>query len=298
MRWNINDVPVFVAVVEQKGVTAAAQALSMPKSTVSKALARLEEALGLRLVDRNSRSLRVTAEGETFYRQALLIMEQVREADAAMAGLSAVPSGRVVAALPPAFCQEMVAPNLPAFRRDYPEIELELIVTTHGIDLRRDQVDVAVVVGPQEDSELISRSLYSGPLLWVTSPSYLRDNPLGRTPEQLLRHVQLCEKRYGTSRMPVQVDGQAGFVDLTHGITHVNDPLTVRRAVLGGAGVSPLPELYCRQQLREGSLVAVAGHIAFDLSASALSVVYPGRRLISPRIRAFLAFLDQVVAGR
>ena len=106
MRWTIDDVPVFVAVVDQNGVTAAARALGMPKSTVSKALSRLEEALGLRLIERNSRNLRVTGEGETFYRQAVLIMEQVREADAAMAGLNAVPSGRLVAALPPALCQD------------------------------------------------------------------------------------------------------------------------------------------------------------------------------------------------
>ncbi|MCK5751045.1 MAG: LysR family transcriptional regulator, partial [Oricola sp.] len=78
MRWTIDDVPVFLAVVDQKGVTAAARTLGMPKSTVSKALGRLEEALGLRLIERNSRNLRITREGETFYRQAVLIMEQVR----------------------------------------------------------------------------------------------------------------------------------------------------------------------------------------------------------------------------
>lgn len=192
----------------------------------------------------------------------------------------------------------MVAPNLAAFRRDYPEVELELVVTSQGIDLRRDQVDVAVVVGPQEDSELISRKLFAGRLVWVTSPPYLRDNAVGNTLEQLRGHIQLCEKRYGLSRMPVRVNGQAGFIDLEHGITHVNDPLTVRRALLGGAGVSLMPELYCRQQLREGSLCEVASHISFDRSASVLSIVYPGRRLMSPRVRAFIAFLDRIVAGR
>ncbi|MFZ2101669.1 MAG: LysR family transcriptional regulator [Oricola sp.] len=298
MHWNIDDVPVFVAVVEQNGVTAAARALKMPKSTVSKALARLEEALGLRLIDRNSRNLRVTGEGETFYRQALMIMEQVRETDAAMAGLSAVPSGRLSAALPPAFCQEIVAPNLALFRRDYPEIELELIVTGHGVDILRDQVDVAVVVGPQGDSELISKTLFSGRLLWVASPDYLAGNTLGDSPEDLLAHIQICEKRYGLARLPVRVDGEAVHLDLARRVAHVNDPLSVRRAVLGGAGVSLLPELYCRRHLREGSLAEVAGHVSLDLSASVLSVVYPSRRLVSPKTRAFLEFLDRVVAGR
>ncbi|WP_010141846.1 LysR family transcriptional regulator, partial [Oceanicola sp. S124] len=83
----MDDLPVFVAVVDRNGITAAAKTLGMPKSTVSAALARLEAGLGLRLLERNSRSVRVTGEGETFYRQAQLILEQVRETDAAMAGL-------------------------------------------------------------------------------------------------------------------------------------------------------------------------------------------------------------------
>lgn len=298
MKWTIDDVPVFVAVVEQNGFTAAARALDMPKSTVSKAVSRLEEALGLRLLDRNSRNLRITSEGETFYRQALLIMEQVRGADAAMAGLNAEPSGRLVAALPPAFCQEMVSPSLADFRRRYPNVELELIVATHGVDILRDQIDIAVVVGPQNDSELISKTLFSGRLVWVASPDYLRDNPLGDTPDELLGHIQLCEKRYGLQRMPVHVHDTAMHIDLVRGISHINDPLSVRRAVLNGAGVSLMPELYCRQQLREGSLVEVCEHISCDRAASILSVVYPSRRLMSPKTRVFLEFLDQVVARR
>jgi len=298
MRWTIDDVPVFVAVVDQKGVTAAADALGMPKSTVSKALSRLEEALGLRLIERNSRNLRITSEGETFYRQAVLIMEQVRETDAAMAGLSAVPSGRLVAALPPALCQELVAPNLASFRTRYPAVELDLIVTSHGVDLLRDQVDIAVVVGPQADSDLISRTLYSGPLIWVANPDYLVANSLGNDTDGLLPHIQICEKRYGLARLSVRVDGEAAHMDLARGVTHVNDPISVRAAVLGGSGVTLLPELYCRRQLRRGELTRVAEHITLDLSASVLSVVYPGRRLMSPKTRAFLDFLDEVVARR
>lgn len=298
MKWTIDDVPIFIAVVEHNGVTAAARVLGMPKSTVSKALSRLEDALGLRLIERNSRTLRITSEGDTFYRQALLIMEQVREADAAMAGLNAVPSGRLVAALPPALCQELVAPNLASFRTRYRAVELDLIVTSHGVDLLRDQVDVAVVVGPQQDSDLISRTLYSGPLIWVASPDYAGANSLGESTEDLLSHIQICEKRYGLARLPVRVDGEAAHMDLARGVSHVNDPISVRAAILGGSGISLLPELYCRGQLHRGELTEVAKHVTFDLSASVLSVVYPSRRLMSPKTRAFLDFLDEVVASR
>ena len=84
MNWNINDIPIFVEIIEKMGISAAAEQLGMPKSSVSRSLSRLEEALGVRLLERNSRQLRITSEGEAFYRHSLLIMEQVNEANAKM----------------------------------------------------------------------------------------------------------------------------------------------------------------------------------------------------------------------
>lgn len=294
MKWNIDDVPVFLAIVEQSGITAAARTLGMPKSTVSTALTRLEHGLGLRLLDRNSRNLRVTSEGETFYRQAVLILEQVREADAAMAGRTAVPSGRLSVALPPAFAQEFVAPNLSGFHAEFPEIELDLIITAHGVDLLRDSVDLAVVVGPQEDSELMSKTLLAGTLILVSSPAYLDRVGLEQVQADILPHIQICEKRYGKANMPVHLKGRATYISLHKGISHANDPLVVRRAVQDGAGVSPLPKRYCRDQLTNGTLIEVRTDLTFGIEASKLTVVYPSRRLISPRTRVFLAFLQQI----
>jgi len=294
MKWQLDDLPVFVAVVEQGGVAAAARALGWPKSSVSTALSRLEQALGLRLVDRSSRRLRVTAEGEAFHRQAQLILAQAHEADALMAGLGAAPAGPLAVALPPAFSQEMVAPRLGDFLARYPAIQLEIMVTTHGAALVRDQVDLAVVVGPLEDSELVSRPLLSESLVWAASPRWLAAHTPGPGLAELRAQVQLCEARYGLRRMPVHVHGEAAHLDLQRGIAHVNDPLVVRRAVMAGAGISVLPRHYCGEQLAAGSLVEVLPHIRFDQAASQLTVVYPGRRLLSPRVRVFVDFLIEV----
>lgn len=293
MRWSLDDVPVYVAVVEQGGMTGAAEVLGRPKSSVSTAIARLEKALGIRLLERNSRSQRVTAEGETFYRHALMILEQAREADATVAGLRADPAGRLTVALPPAFCQEVVAPRLPAFRRAWPKIDLRIVITSHGVDLLREQVDMAVVVGRMEDSDLVTRVLIAGALTCVASPAYLAENPVGEGLEALRRHIQLCETRYGIRRMPVHVGGQAAVLDLETGVSHVNNPLVVRAAVLNGAGVAPLPRHYVRDQLRSGALVEVRPDVTFDIEASTLSAVYLSRGLMSPRLRAFLDFLAE-----
>jgi LysR family transcriptional regulator for bpeEF and oprC len=294
MKWQLDDLPVYVAVVEQAGISAAARGLGLSKSSVSVALTRLEKSLQLRLLDRSTRSLRVTTEGEVFYRQALLILEQARTADALMAGLGALPTGKLTVALPPAFCYEMVAPRLSSFRQRYPEVQLELVVTSHGASQVRESADLAVVVGPLEDSELVSRTLLSTDLIWVASPAWLAQHTLGQTLPEISAQVQICESRYGLRRIPVHVDGESGQLDLERGITHVNNPLVVRRLVLAGAGVSVLPRHYCVQQLVDGSLVEVLQHIRFDLAASRLTVVYPGRKMLSPRVSAFVEFLVEL----
>ncbi len=294
MKWQLDDLPVFLAVVEQGGISAAARTLGLSKSSVSVVLTRLEHSLQLRLLDRSTRTLRVTTEGEVFYRQALLIMEQAREADALMAGLGTAPSGKLTVALPPAFCHEMLAPHLSSFRQRYPGVQLELVVTSHGAALVRERADLAVVVGQLEDSELVSRPLLSDALIWVASPAWLAQHTLGQTLPDICAQVQICESRYGLRRMPVHVNGVPGELDLERGITHVNDPLVVRQVVLGGAGVSVLPRHYGVQQLADGSLVEVLQHIQFDLTASRLTAVYPGRKMLSPRVRTFLEFLVEL----
>jgi DNA-binding transcriptional LysR family regulator len=294
MRWRLDDLPVFVGVVDNGGISAAGEALGLSKSTVSTVLTRLEKSLDLRLIDRNSRNMRVTEEGEVFYRQALLILDQAREADAAAAGMSAEPSGRVTVAMPPAFTQEIVAPHIAEFTRRYPKLDLDLVLTTHGIELLRDQVDVAVVVGPKVDSDLVSRVILSGPLAWVTSPAYAAAHDLGAGLEAIRPHIQICEKRYGQSRMPVRVHGVPAHIDLSTGISHVNSPLVVREAVAGGAGVSALPRHYLREGLQSGRLIEVFREVTFDPEASVLSVVFPHRRLLSPRLRVFVDFLERI----
>jgi DNA-binding transcriptional LysR family regulator len=294
MKWQLDDLPVFLAVVDRAGISAAARALGAPKSTVSAALSRLETGLGLRLLDRSTRTVRLTAEGEAFRRQAQLIVEQAREADALMGGLGSKPSGRLTVALPPAFAHDLVAPRLPQFRARYPEVDLETVVTTQGAAMVRDRVDLAVVVGALEDSELVSRTLLEPELIWVASPKWLQTHHLAQTLEDLRAQVQICETRYAQRRMPLRVHGEETYIDLSRGIAKVNHPLVVRRVVLEGGGVSLLPSVYCTEALAQGRLVQVLPHIRFAQVGSRLTVVYPGRRLMSPRVRVFLEFLDEL----
>ncbi|WP_111895154.1 LysR family transcriptional regulator [Acinetobacter sp. MB5] len=297
MKWNLDDIPIFLAIIERGGISAAAQTLGIPKSTVSTTLTRLEQNLGLRLIDRSSRSLRITAEGEVFYRQAQQIMEQALATDTLMADLGIVAKGRLKVALPPAFSAELVAPHLLSFRQQHPEIDLEIVVTSQGAALIRDQVDIAVVVGELEDSELVSLPLIRGQLIWVASPKWLSENTLGETLDELRQQIQICETRYAQRRLPVFVDNQIASLDLSYGVIRVNNPLVVRSVVMSGGGVSMLPHHYCVVPRAERQLVQVMPHIRLELASSQLTAIYPSRRLMSPRVRVFLEFLSEICQG-
>ncbi len=297
MKWNLDDIPVFLAIIERGGISAAANTLGMPKSTVSTTLTRLEQDLGLRLIDRSSRSLRITAEGEVFYRQAQQIMEQALATDSLMADLASVAKGRLKVALPPAFSEEFVASHLLDFRQQHPELDLEIVITSQGAELIRDQVDIAVVVGELEDSELVSLPLIRGQLIWVSSPEWLAQNRLPESLDELRTLVQICESRYALRRLPVYFDKDIHYLDLSYGVIRVNHPLIVRRMLMLGGGISMLPQHYCVQQLAEKSLIQILPHIRLELASSQLTAIYPSRRLISPRLRVFLDFLTKICQG-
>lgn len=291
MQFHLDDIPVFVAIVDRNGISAAARQLGMSKSAVSKILVRLEEAIGTRLIDRNSRNLRITADGETFYRQCQPIIEQAENARAVMGGLLAEPGGRLAVAVPPAFAREVLSRHLPAFTARHPKIELELIVTTQKLDILREQIDLAVIVGAIEDSELVARPLYQGRLMWVTSADYASRHDLGQTSENLLSHLKICESRYAQAGIAIREANVRRRLPLGSGVVKVNDPIIVREALMHGMGISFLPDQYCKALLRTGELVEIYDKVQFDQDASVLSAVYPSRRLLSNRTRAFLDFL-------
>ena len=122
MKWDIDDLPIFLAVSEMKGIRAAADKLDLPKSTVSRAVSRLEERLDIRLFDRNTRRFRLTDEGAVFKNFADGIVDQAKQADAPMAGMRHLPSGQLKISMPMAFSREVVGGKLASFHNQYPDV--------------------------------------------------------------------------------------------------------------------------------------------------------------------------------
>lgn len=292
MQWNIADLPVFAAVVDQGGVTRAARKLRLPKSSVSRFVNRLEQDLNVRLFERNSRTMRLTQEGEVFYKHAQLILEQVASADAQMNGLTDTPRGDLSVSLPMAFSRLIVSRHLPEFHRRYPNIRVHITVNPSPVDLIGDHIDIAVQVGVLPDSDYIAVPLTRHRLIWVAHPDLApKINPVKDLAE-LTAAVKICEKRYNQAPLKVKFNQGPEKITLNAAI-ETTDPIMVKDCVLNRMGIGLLPSIYCREDLASGALVEVADNVELIEKAQA-SAVYTSKRMLSARTRVFIDFLKEV----
>ncbi len=295
MKWNINDLPAFVAVADLGGISAAARHLGTPKSSVSRVITRLEDDVGLQLFLRDTRALRLTADGTQFYRHARRILEQVESATAELAGLRETPRGALTVALPMAFGREIVAPHLADFRATYPDIRLDIRIGSGQPDLLRDQIDLAVIVGAAPDSDLMQQRLMDTPLIWIASPAIAATLPTSFHPDRTGENVTVAETRYAGAAVTVTTpQGGSAQVRLDPArLVQVNDPLIVRDMVASGCGLSFAPRIYCEAGLANGTLVRMYPECVINRESS-LSLLFPGHRLLPLKSRVFIDFLKDV----
>lgn len=294
MKWDIKDLPIFLAVSELKGIRVAAAKLDLPKSTVSRAISRLEEQLDIRLFDRNTRQFRLTDEGAVFQRFAESIIDQARQADAAMAGMRHLPTGQLKISMPMAFSREVIGGKLADFHTRFPDITVQLQVTSHAVNMLGEDLDVAFVVEPVEASDQIRHLISDTPLIWVASPSYLHGLTIPDTISGLLPHLQFCEKRYQNNRLDVITSRGKQTIDTTH-LMSVNDPVILRDIAIQGGGVALLPELYCRRYIRGGALVEVCPSVTLQNTAR-ISALTAHRRLQPRKAEIMIDFVKECLA--
>ena len=295
MKWNINDLPTFVAVADLGGISAAARHLGAPKSSISRAISRLEDDVGLQLFMRDTRALRLTPDGTQVYRHARRILEQVESATAELAGLRETPRGELTVALPMAFSREIVAPRLAGFRALYPDIKLDIRIGSSQPDLLRDQIDLAVIVGAAPDSDLMQQRLIDTPLIWIASPPIAAALPTSFHTDRTGEMITVAETRYVGDAVTVttpQGGSEQMRIDPSR-LVQVNDPLIVRDMVIAGCGLSFAPRIYCEAGLASGSLVQMYPDCKIEQESS-LSLLFPGHRLLPLKARVFIDFLKEL----
>lgn len=289
---------VFVRVAECSSFTRAADRLGMPRSSVSAAMAELENRIGARLLNRTTRKVSLTPDGAAFYERCLRVIADVEETESLFRHGSATPSGRLRIDMPGRIGRLIVAPALPDFLDAFPGITVDLGLTDRAVDLIEDGVDCALRVGPLRDSGLIARSFGIFTLINVASPAYLERHGTPRTPDDLDRHLAIQYESPSTGRVAAWEWAEDG---ITHsramqGRVAVNSAEAYIACCLAGLGLIQIPAYDVHSHLDRGELVEIMP----DYRAQALPVtlLYPHRRHLSRRVQLFADWLERLLKDK
>ena len=294
---SADDLMIFARVADDGGFSHAAARLGLPKSTVSRRVAALEEALGERLFLRTTRSLTLTDLGRSVLEHARHVAEDVEAARSVAANRQAEPSGRLRASMPHDLPNLLLAPSLAAFVSRHPRIALDLDLTARHVDLVGENVDIALRVGDlADDATLSARRLASFTGRLYAAPAYVARRGLPQQPSALAEHDALrLLSRNGEPARWTLVRGEARWDGVPPGRATVNSPEVLMRMAIGGAGIAMIHDPFATRHVERGELVPVLSE--WRSPPVPVWAVFPGRRLMPARTRAFLDALVEAFSG-
>ena len=283
----------FVRVVEAKSFAAAAAQLGMTPSGVSRAVSRLEESLGARLLYRSTRSLRLTDDGASFHARCKEILADLAEATEALGYAARKPTGKLRIGVPAAVGRTVIIPRLAEFEQRYPDIRLELSMCDYPYDLNEEGIDCAVRVGPLEDSSLIARKIGYLRNVIIASPDYLARHGAPQSIDDLKNHRCINYVQPNGRPRQWQFDtpsGQVGIDIDAHML--INDAESVIQAVVSGLGITQAPHVIASCMLDFGKLELVMTDTIS--TGKPVWIVYPQKKHLSARVQAFIEWVREV----
>lgn len=297
MSRDINDTLIFVKVVEHGGFSAAARALDLPKTTVSRRIQELERRLGAALLKRTTRRLGLTEAGSVYIEFGRRMVRELDDAEAAVNQLHETPRGWLRVMLPYSLAVKGVTPILPEFFRRFPELKLDLVMGRDHLDLVSSDIDLVLHTGPLADSTMVVRRLCGYGSHVYASPSYVAQHGAPETPDDLRRHralVLAAQRQAGRYLWPLKRAAAARDVQVD-AVLAVNDPATLLGPLLAGVGVALMPDGYADITISAGGLVRLLPE--WDGPAAELNAIFPPGRAVPPKVRVFVDFLIEQLAG-
>ena len=288
---DLNEMQVFVRVVEHGGLSRAAAELGMQKSTVSRRIASLEDRLGVRLLERTTRTVRTTEVGQAYYERCARLVAEAEEAEEAVRESQGEPGGTLRISVP-STGNEQFSPVLFDFARKYPRVSLEVIAADHYVDLVRDGYDLAIRAGQLSDSSLVAKKLGENCRLLVASPAYLEEHGEPKTIADLRRHECITQPHDGPGTHWTLGEGKSVQVK---GRLRLSSLGLIATAALQGLGITMLPDLFAKPHLDAGRLRRVLPGV--QTSAAGMYIVYPSRSHLSTKVRAFVDHVAEHVAS-
>lgn len=296
-RANLNDILVFLAVVDAGSFIAGGRALGLTRSAAGKAVARLEDRLGVRLLNRSTRALSLTDEGRSFHAQGAEILAAIDNAESSVAAGGGTPRGTLRVTVPDAFGRLVVAPLLRQYLEAWPEVQVEVNFTDRLVDLVEEGFDLALRIGAADlDASLVSRVVASYRPFLCASPAYLARHGEPTHPDDLARHDCLLFSSRGR-RQAWRLRGPDGQWAKAEGRSRLrmDSGEAIRDAAVAGLGIGLLPAFLVEGDLAAGRLQAVLP--AADLGEVKIVAIYPTRRHLEPRVRRFIDLLVQALGS-
>jgi LysR family transcriptional regulator for bpeEF and oprC len=291
----MHSMAVFRRVVEAESFSAVARETNMSQSTVSKHIASLEERLDTKLLNRSTRSLKLTEAGKEYYHHCIRILNDFQEAEASVGKGKIDPTGTLRISTSAAFGRTCILPYLSEFLSAYPDINIDLIFNDNYIDLVKEGIDLAIRIGPLEDSSLIARKIGSSPRLIVASPEYLVNHGRPKKPVDLIKHDCLFYTLQKSPDLWYFNSTQEGDESIrVNSRLKASSPDAICDATLEGLGISILGEWYVRKHVREGKLKVILPDYkptTYDIHA-----VYPERRFVPQKVKRMIEFLIEKIA--
>jgi DNA-binding transcriptional LysR family regulator len=283
---RLDAMRLFVRVIDRRSFTAAAADLGIPRSTATEAMRRLESDLGSRLLQRTTRHVAPTPDGEAYYQRCLSILADIDEAESALRG--GVPAGVLRIDAHGVLTRSFLLPRLPEFLDAYPQIVLHIGQGDRLVDMVREGIDCVIRAGEPDDSGMIMRKLPPIPEMTCASPEYLKRNGVPSTPNDLEGHQMIGFVSSRTGRvMPLEFETAEGVREVTLPCRlTANEAETIHHLARMGYGIIQAPRYRFREDIERGTLVEVLPD--FPPPLLPLAAFYPQNRQLSPRVRVFL----------
>lgn len=281
----------FTRVVDRRSFTEAAHDLDIPRSTATQVIRQLENRLGVRLLQRTTRTVMPTLDGEAYYRRCLAILDDVEDAEGAFSG--AVPKGMLRVEVQGTIARHFLMPGLPQFFARYPDIEIAMSESDRWVDVVREGVDCVLRYGALPDSDLVARTVIALERITCAAPAYIERYGSPATPDDLAQH-----RAVGLRSLTSGALAPFEFVD-TQGLVRIDVPapfsVTGTESYLDGVrlglGLAQMPVFHVERDLAEGRLRRILPE--HKVPSAPVSVLYPRSRQLSPRVRVFIDWIVQ-----
>ncbi|MEX2617059.1 MAG: LysR family transcriptional regulator [Alphaproteobacteria bacterium] len=284
-----SEMAAFVTVVREAGFSSAARTLHLTPSAVSKQISRLEDRLGVRLLNRTTRRFSMTDEGEAYYQRAVSILAEIAETEAMISNRGGAPRGILRVSCSTTFGRQQVVPLLPEFLGRFPEISMQLSLSDTMVDLVQEGVDVAIRIAELSDSTLVARRLGMDRRIVCAAPSYVEKHGLPKVPEDLRDHnCLILNTAQAINDWEFSSNGESRRIHI-EGTFEANSGIAVHAATLAGLGIAQLASYVAVPDLKAGRLISCLDE--FVVSQRPIYAIYPHRRHLSPKVREFVNFL-------